>query len=541
MIRNIRIGLRTSIAFGILGVITLLLGLFSIAQLSKINEMTDVLTLERIPLIMELGDIRRDVLLTQVRVNELSDAQTPQQVSIIARDINDIAREYDKSEQFVLSMSMPSESKRLFSDIRNLQNQLIEKLSPLYSMTEKGNIAESLKYRDEVIKPLAIEMRKAVDVLSKLERKRAISFNDQATKTYQESRNLLITGIVISITALLIMAYLYTRSLVMPLRQSVVIAQKIAEGDLTQSFSDDSNDEAGDLLTALADMQHRLRDALLMIRDSSHQLAATSEELSAVTNQSSEVVAKQRDEIAQAATAIGQLTIAVDEVARTASSTRDNAQVVDDKTQSGKLKVVQTIKTIEALKSELNASEQGVEDLAVRIDSISSVLDVIREIAEQTNLLALNAAIEAARAGENGRGFAVVADEVRALAHRTQVSTKDIEVMIASISSQTETTVHNMKRSYRSAGETLDVANDAGSAFEEISVLISDINMQNTMIANAAEEQATVSKDVDTNLFHIRDLSVQTSSGAQETNASSIELAKLAEHLNELVVKFRLS
>ena len=541
MIRNIRIGLRTSIAFGILGVITLLLGLFSIAQLSKINEMTDVLTLERIPLIMELGDIRRDVLLTQVRVNELSDAQTPQQVSIIARDINDIAREYDKSEQFVLSMSMPSESKRLFSDIRNLQNQLIEKLSPLYSMTEKGNIAESLKYRDEVIKPLAIEMRKAVDVLSKLERKRAISFNDQATKTYQESRNLLITGIVISITALLIMAYLYTRSLVMPLRQSVVIAQKIAEGDLTQSFSDDSNDEAGDLLTALADMQHRLRDALLMIRDSSHQLAATSEELSAVTNQSSEVVAKQRDEIAQAATAIGQLTIAVDEVARTASSTRDNAQVVDDKTQSGKLKVVQTIKTIEALKSELNASEQGVEDLAVRIDSISSVLDVIREIAEQTNLLALNAAIEAARAGENGRGFAVVADEVRALAHRTQVSTKDIEVMIASISSQTETTVHNMKRSYRSAGETLDVANDAGSAFEEISVLISDINMQNTMIANAAEEQAAVSKDVDTNLFHIRDLSVQTSSGAQETNASSIELAKLAEHLNELVVKFRLS
>lgn len=541
MIRNIRIGLRTSIAFGILGVITLLLGLFSIAQLSKINEMTDVLTLERIPLIMELGDIRRDVLLTQVRVNELSDAQTPQQVSIIARDINDIAREYDKSEQFVLSMSMPSESKRLFSDIRNLQNQLIEKLSPLYSMTEKGNIAESLKYRDEVIKPLAIEMRKAVDVLSKLERKRAISFNDQATKTYQESRNLLITGIVISITALLIMAYLYTRSLVMPLRQSVVIAQKIAEGDLTQSFSDDSNDEAGDLLTALADMQHRLRDALLMIRDSSHQLAATSEELSAVTNQSSEVVAKQRDEIAQAATAIGQLTIAVDEVARTASSTRDNAQVVDDKTQSGKLKVVQTIKTIEALKSELNTSEQGVEDLAVLIDSISSVLDVIREIAEQTNLLALNAAIEAARAGENGRGFAVVADEVRALAHRTQVSTKDIEVMIASISSQTETTVHNMKRSYRSAGETLDVANDAGSAFEEISVLISDINMQNTMIANAAEEQAAVSKDVDTNLFHIRDLSVQTSSGAQETNASSIELAKLAEHLNELVVKFRLS
>lgn len=541
MIRSIRIGLRTSIAFGVLGVITLLLGFFSIVQLSKINDMTDVLTLERIPLIMELADIRRDVLLTQVRVNELSDTQTSGQASRIEHDINDISSEYDNSERFVLSMNLPSESKRIFDNVRVLQDKLMEKLPPLYSMTKNGDISGSLKYREEVIKPLALEMRKALDTLSQLERKRAIAFNDQATKTYEESRSLLIAGIVLSMAALLIMAYLYTRSLILPLRQSVEIAQKIAEGDLTQSFSDNNNDEAADLLTALADMQHRLRDALSLIRDSSHQLAATSEELSAVTHQSSEVVAKQRDEIGQAATAIGQLTIAVDEVARIASTTRDNAHVVDEKTQSGRIKVVQTIKTIEALKSELSASEQGVGELATRINSISSVLDVIRDIADQTNLLALNAAIEAARAGENGRGFAVVADEVRALAHRTQVSTKDIEAMIAAISSETERTVHNMQKSYHRAGETLDVANDAGSAFDEISALISDINMQNTMVANSAEEQAAVSKDVDTNLVHIRDLSVQTSSGAEETNASSIELAKLAEHLNELVVKFKLS
>lgn len=541
MIRSIRIGLRTSIAFGVLGVITLLLGFFSIVQLSKINDMTDVLTLERIPLIMELADIRRDVLLTQVRVNELSDTQTSGQASRIEHDINDISSEYDNSERFVLSMNLPSESKRIFDNVRVLQDKLMEKLPPLYSMTKNGDISGSLKYREEVIKPLALEMRKALDTLSQLERKRAIAFNDQATKTYEESRSLLIAGIVLSMAALLTMAYLYTRSLILPLRQSVEIAQKIAEGDLTQSFSDNNNDEAADLLTALADMQHRLRDALSLIRDSSHQLAATSEELSAVTHQSSEVVAKQRDEIGQAATAIGQLTIAVDEVARIASTTRDNAHVVDEKTQSGRIKVVQTIKTIEALKSELSASEQGVGELATRINSISSVLDVIRDIADQTNLLALNAAIEAARAGENGRGFAVVADEVRALAHRTQVSTKDIEAMIAAISSETERTVHNMQKSYHRAGETLDVANDAGSAFDEISALISDINMQNTMVANSAEEQAAVSKDVDTNLVHIRDLSVQTSSGAEETNASSIELAKLAEHLNELVVKFKLS
>ena len=179
-----------------------------------------------------------------------------------------------------------------------------------------------------------------------------------------------------------------------------------------------------------------------------------------------------------------------------------------------------------------------VEQLAGQVRDISKVLDVIRSIAEQTNLLALNAAIEAARAGEAGRGFAVVADEVRALAHRTQQSTREIEQMVSGIQQGTDKAVNAMQNSNSRARSTLDVAKAAGQALDEIAAAISQINERNLVIASASEEQAQVAREVDRNLVNIRDLSMQSSAGANQTSAASQELSRLAVDLNALVARF---
>ncbi|WP_213609089.1 methyl-accepting chemotaxis protein [Pseudoalteromonas sp.] len=539
MIRNIRIGLRTLLAFGISALITLLIGGFSIIQLSNLNATTDVLTLHRMPAIMAVGDLRRDVLLTQVVINELSDAKSIEQLDRLKKRISDLTASYYESEKKMSTLSDSKESIEIFNQVKGLHDNLMETLPTLYSYLSIGAMDRSITYREQFVMPVARDLRRALDEFSDFQSMRAAQNNDDATKTYNISKQLVITSIVIGLIVATLLTYLYSKSLIVPLRKSVDIAKKIASGDLTQDISDHHKDEAAEMLNALFLMQNKLREALSRIADSSNQLASTSEELNAVTNQSSEIVVQQNDQIGLAATAVSQLTAAIEEVARTASATSSSSGVVNEKTQVGKIKVTETIQTIELLKSDIQNSESSVIELAEKIKNITAVLDVIRAIAEQTNLLALNAAIEAARAGENGRGFAVVADEVRALAHRTQESTKDIESMISSVSDETQKTVNSMSKSNQLATSTLAVANDTGKAFEEILMLIIEINNQSATIASAAEEQATVAKEVDNNLVQIRDLSVQTSVGADQTTASSAELARLAEHLNELVLRFK--
>jgi methyl-accepting chemotaxis protein len=128
---------------------------------------------------------------------------------------------------------------------------------------------------------------------------------------------------------------------------------------------------------------------------------------------------------------------------------------------------------------------------------------------------------------------------VRALAHRTQQSTKMIEQTISKVKAGTQKTVVTMENSSERATQTLKLAIEAGEALKLITQSIGQISDQNMTIASAAEEQATVAREVDKNLINIKDLSVQTSTGADETKASSIELAQLAEHLSGLVKQFK--
>ncbi|MDP5291971.1 methyl-accepting chemotaxis protein [Oceanimonas sp. CHS3-5] len=232
------------------------------------------------------------------------------------------------------------------------------------------------------------------------------------------------------------------------------------------------------------------------------------------------------------------MTAAVEEVARNASSTSQESELADERVQFGRDRVGQTVTSMEGLAGEIGDTMNNIESLAVRVNDITSVLDVIRAIADQTNLLALNAAIEAARAGESGRGFAVVADEVRALAHRTQESTKEIEQMIQAVQRGSQDAVTAMKSSNERTTDTLSIAREAGETLAQIATSISGINDRNVAIASAAEEQAHVAREVDGNLVNIRDLSVQSAAGANQTSASSQELARLAGELNTLVNRF---
>ena len=336
------------------------------------------------------------------------------------------------------------------------------------------------------------------------------------------------------------LATLMVLRLLRQLTLAMAAAERIAEGDLSRPVEVLGRDEAGRLLQALQGMQGGLRGTVGRIMESAERLASTSDQLSAVTRDASQGLSRQSDELDQAATAVTELTTAIEDVARNAVAASEVSQSADGQSRRGQDSVGRTVEAIESLAGDIEGTAGALTTLATRVGDIGSVLDVIRSIAEQTNLLALNAAIEAARAGESGRGFAVVADEVRALAHRTQESTKQIESIIGAVQTGSQDAVSAMQSSSERTRSTLDAAREAGVALTAIADAIARINERNLSIASATEEQSHVAREVDSNLLSIRDVATQTSAGAQQTNVSSQELARLAGELSGMVKHFNI-
>jgi methyl-accepting chemotaxis protein len=360
-----------------------------------------------------------------------------------------------------------------------------------------------------------------------------------ATEVASSAKTALYIGIGLAFVAAILLGVFISRLISRPIAYAVSSAKSIAGGDLTQRIVTTGRDEAGQLLSALDDMQSSLKSTIQQIASASDQLASAAEELTAVTDNGSRGLVRQNDEIQQAATAVTEMTSAVEEVARNAVSTSEASRTTSEQASNGRDQARGAVVAINNATAEIAASTTMVKDLALQVRDIGKVLDVIRGIAEQTNLLALNAAIEAARAGEQGRGFAVVADEVRALAARTQASTGEIEGMISSVQNSADQAVGSMGKSHALVSDTQSLAHATGQALEQIAEAIAQINDRNLVIATASEEQAHVAREVDRNLVNIQDLSTQTAAGAHQTNASTQALAGLAVSFNTLVARFR--
>jgi len=383
-------------------------------------------------------------------------------------------------------------------------------------------------------------MEEAMQALVEYNQEGSRQAAERVDQVVEKTRFWIRLGLAVSVIFAGAVSVLITRSIVQPLNKALEASETIAAGDLSHPLAGDGKDEPGRLLDALALMQESLRSAISQIANSSTQLASATEQLTAVAEESSRSLEEQTGEVQQAASAVNEMTAAVEEVARNASETSEYSSQSAEAAEEGRGKVQETVASMGVMSDEISNSSELVNGLANQARDIGKVMDVIIAIAEQTNLLALNAAIEAARAGEAGRGFAVVADEVRALAHRTQISSKEIGDIVNNIQTGTGGAVTSMQASSERAVQTLEVAQAAGEALDRIAEGINDINERNQVIASAAEEQASVAREVDQNLVKISDIASQSSAGANQTRISAEELSRLAVELNTLVGRFKL-
>ncbi|WP_366300582.1 methyl-accepting chemotaxis protein [Pseudomonas atacamensis] len=540
LLRQLNIAPRAALGFALIAVLVALLGVFALGQMSSIRDSEVAVENRWLPSIRGGDEIRE--LMLRIRTISLRMAldQDPANIATYRGQMDTRDKELSEKIAAYDKLVDTAEGRQLYDQFKKTFAAYRTGIAQSFTLAEQGK-------RDELTKLLLVDMKTVVDGsgkqlndLADLFARQVAAESEKSAAHYETSRTIVTLFIALAALATVALAMLLTRSIVRPLSSAVDAAESVAKGDLTRPIETHGNDEVSRLLKALATMQQNLRETLQGISGSATQLATAADELSAVTVDSTQGLQEQNNEIEQAATAVNEMTAAVEEVARNAVSTSDATRQSSQSAQLGQERVSETASAINALASDVQNTGELVQSLANQSQDIGKVLDVIRAIAEQTNLLALNAAIEAARAGESGRGFAVVADEVRALAYRTQQSTQEIEQMVQGMRSGSSQALESMRASASRAASTLVLAERAGEALVTITASVHEIHERNLVIASAAEEQAQVAREVDRNLVNIRDLSVRSAAGADQTSASSHELSQLANALQGMVRRFQL-
>jgi methyl-accepting chemotaxis protein len=355
------------------------------------------------------------------------------------------------------------------------------------------------------------------------------------------SGQVLVTAIVVIICTLLF--NLLCSILFRPLNNVSQALAQIANGsgDLTQRIHVENKDEVGELANNFNTFVESLQQLIQHIRLQSQQLTEGSEQSTNRANNSVKELNLQQQEITMVATAVTEMASATREIASHAEQTAEAAQNSSSSTQKGHSLVIETKASINNLVNEVNEASMVISELQQHSQEINTVLATIQGIAEQTNLLALNAAIEAARAGEQGRGFAVVADEVRVLSQRTHTSTEEIKSTIDILQQTTSRAVNLMKSSSDLANSSVEDADRATLALEEISSSVTLISDMATQIATAAEEQTHVTGEITQNVTSIKDVTDLLVIDSTDSLTQSHSLKEQAVNLSEKVATFKLS
>jgi methyl-accepting chemotaxis protein len=434
-------------------------------------------------------------------------------VAALEKTMAQIQAEFEAHHKTYVALISSPEEHKLHDAFEAQWKHYLQFHAQIVELSRKNEQAQARELLEGDAQRTFETMSKVLDQLVELNQTGARSAAEASESAYLMARNAMVIAAALGLAMAVTAGLWLMRSITGPLQQALQAAHRVADGDLSCVIEHQSQDESGQVLQALQQMQTSLEGVVTKVRDNADSVATASQQ---IANASQDLSSRTEEQ----ASALEETAATMDELAATVRTNTENAQQADQLARSASAIAVQggeVVGKVVTTMQNINASSRKISD----------IIGVIDGIAFQTNILALNAAVEAARAGEQGRGFAVVASEVRSLAQRSAEAAKEIKTLIS--------------RSVEQVSHGTDLVDQAGKTMGEIVGSIRRVSDIVTEITTATQEQSLGIQQVGQAISQLDQTTQQNAAMVEESAAAAETLKDQAMQLVQTVAVFRLS
>ena len=514
LINSMRVGARLGTAFGLIILLLVIVSAIAITKISNINSSIDQIVSDRYVKVRLAFDVR-DGVNDQIKYLRgiVIDTKNPEQNKKRYVQLDDTVKQTNVAMDKIAAIQTTMTGKQKIKALQEAGQTFETAKEQLIALARAGDMEGATEF---VLRKLTISQNAYLDL--------ATAFaNSQDQQLQAEGKTALADGataiqltLIFSVLAILMAAalgYFLTRSITRPLHTAVKVAENVAAGDLTTQIQVTSQDETGQLMQGLKNMNENLLRIVTEVRAGTNAITSASAEIAAGNLDLSSRTEQQASSLEETASAMEQMTATVKQNADNARQANQLAAQASRVAVQGGVVVGEVVNTMEGI----NISSRKIVDIIAVIDGI----------AFQTNILALNAAVEAARAGEQGRGFAVVASEVRNLAQRSASAAKEIKVLI----DDSVAKVDNGTQLVAKAGATMA---EVVSSVKNVTDIVGEI-------AIASNEQSTGIEEINKAINQMDEVTQQNAALVQEASSAAHSLNEQAERLSQAISIFKVS